>query len=161
MDYFKHYNILMERARHRQLDCYCESHHILPICMGGEGTEEVLLLPEEHFVAHQLLVKMYPHNHKLIYAANTQGNTNNKQYGWIKRRQAELMKGNKLSVGYKHSEEFKKKMSERMKGNANPMFGKIGAMIGKPSPLGFKGKKHSLETKNKIRIAQVNRFKVS
>ena len=70
MNYQKHYNKLINRARSRILDYYCESHHIVPVCMGGKGTEEVLLTPEEHYVAHQLLVKMYPNNSRLIYAAN-------------------------------------------------------------------------------------------
>ena len=48
----------------------------------------VELTPEEHYVAHQLLVKMYPDIDNLVYAANkmtvTSKNTkrNNKRYGW-------------------------------------------------------------------------------
>ena len=89
MNYQKHYDRLMDRARSRILDCYTESHHITPVCMGGKGTEEVRLTAEEHYVAHQLLVKIYPKNSKLIYAANmmTMGkNRNNKVFGWIRRK---------------------------------------------------------------------------
>ena len=108
MNYTKHYNLLMERARHRTLEVYCESHHILPICMGGKGTEEVLLTPEEHFVAHQLLVKMYPGNSKLIYAANMQGNTNNKKYGWLRRKFSEHISKQFKGKRFSPATEFKK-----------------------------------------------------
>ena len=71
MDYQKIYDSLIERARTRILDCYVEKHHIVPKCMGGSNRigNLVELTPEEHYVAHQLLVKIYPNNHKLIYSA--------------------------------------------------------------------------------------------
>jgi len=50
------------------------------------------LTPEEHFVAHQLLIKIHPESDALVYAARmmaVKGNgqeRNNKEYGWIRRR---------------------------------------------------------------------------
>ena len=46
---------------------YVERHHILPKCVGGGDESENLvpLTPEEHYLAHQLLVKMHPDNHRL------------------------------------------------------------------------------------------------
>jgi hypothetical protein len=60
--------------------------------MGGTNKQDnlVWLTAEEHYVAHQLLVKMYPDNYKLIYAANMMctnsptGQRNNKLYGWLR-----------------------------------------------------------------------------
>lgn len=96
MDYEKHYNNLIEKAQHRVLDTYTERHHILPKCLGGDDTKEniVILTPEEHYVAHQLLVKMYPKNQKLVYALNkmTQGRPSNKRYGWVRQRWQEVCK---------------------------------------------------------------------
>jgi len=91
MDYKKHYNLLIERAENRKLEGYSEKHHIIPRCMGGTDEKDniVCLTPEEHFVAHQLLVKMYPDNNSLVYAAQmmTVGkNRSNKLYGWLKRK---------------------------------------------------------------------------
>jgi hypothetical protein len=96
MNYKKHYATLIERARHRVLEEYTEKHHIIPRCLGGTDDKEniVALTPEEHYVAHQLLVKMYPKEHKLIYAANmmtviSPGNasrSNNKRYKWLKKK---------------------------------------------------------------------------
>lgn len=42
-------------------NCYCESHHITPIKLGGSDTEDNLvnLLPEEHFKAHVYLCLYY------------------------------------------------------------------------------------------------------
>jgi hypothetical protein len=86
---------LMERSPKIQPDSgYFERHRIIPGCMGGKYLPNNIawLTPEEHYVAHQLLVKIHPSNSKLIYAAlmlsvDRYGNrVNNKRYGWIKRR---------------------------------------------------------------------------
>lgn len=47
-----------------------------------------VLTPEEHYLAHQLLVKIYPDNHLLINAAAMMipNRPSNKMYGWLKRR---------------------------------------------------------------------------
>jgi hypothetical protein len=133
VDYKKHYNLLIERAINRKLpiDVYVEIHHIIPKCMGGNDEEFnlVKLTAEEHYVAHQLLIKIYPGQKGLSYAAfmmsvnNGQNKRNNKQYGWIKRKLAEefseRMKGNTFASkrkGYSHSIETKEKMSVKSKG---------------------------------------------
>ena len=133
MDYLKHYTKLIEKAKARTLDCYSESHHIIPRCMGGSDEKENLvnLTPEEHYVAHQLLVKIYPNNIKLVYAANMMctNRINNKTYGWLKRKLSEhMMKQNpnkngdcnrKRKGNYKLSEEAKKNISVATKGVIN------------------------------------------
>ena len=61
--------------------------------MGGGNESENLvdMLPEQHYVAHLLLVKMYPGNRQLIYAAHcmrlraSNQQRNNKTYAWLKR----------------------------------------------------------------------------
>lgn len=111
MEYKKHYDALINRAKNRLLETYTEKHHIIPVCMGGSNLPDnlVQLTPEEHYVAHQLLVKMYPKNYKLMHAANmmTLSNNNqtrnNKRYGWLKRK---LSKN--LEWKQKVSEVFKK-----------------------------------------------------
>lgn len=100
MNYKKHYDLLIERAKTRQLDVYVERHHIVPRCMGGtdETSNLVKLTPEEHYVAHQLLVKMNPEVDSLVYAANKMTvssktvKRNNKRYGWLKRRYQSVCK---------------------------------------------------------------------
>lgn len=93
MDYSNHYNLLISRARNRELEGYSEAHHIIPKCMGGSDEQEnlVKLTPEEHYLAHQLLAKIHPKNKKLIRAAfmMVPNRPSNKLYGWLRRKFAE------------------------------------------------------------------------
>jgi hypothetical protein len=98
VNYKKHYDALIERARHRVLEGYFEKHHVLPKCLGGgDDTNNIVkLTAEEHYVAHQLLVKLNPGNSSLIYAACVMTQSpigkriNNKLYGWLKRELSKL-----------------------------------------------------------------------
>lgn len=104
----------MARARNRILVGYNEKHHVIPRCFGGKNSEVVRLTPEEHYVAHQLLVKMYPGNRSLLWAAsNMTGKTkytrrNNKLYGWLRRKLSEDMRAR--MTGRKPSAETREKM---------------------------------------------------
>jgi hypothetical protein len=98
--YVAHYNRLIERARTRELAGYCERHHVIPRCMGGsdDPANIVRLTPEEHYVAHQLLVKMHPEHPQLIWAAHLMASRpGNKLYGWMRRRMSEARRGRKQS----------------------------------------------------------------
>lgn len=93
MDYQLHYERLVARARTRVLAGYVERHHVVPRCIGGSDEKEnlVQLTAEEHYVAHQLLHKMYPSVKGLAFAlvsmtGNAHGNRSNKAYGWIRRK---------------------------------------------------------------------------
>ena len=70
MNYQLHYDKLINRARNRKLEGYIEKHHIKPRCMGGDSSiwNIVSLTAEEHFIAHLLLVKIYPNHIGLITA---------------------------------------------------------------------------------------------
>lgn len=141
MNYKAHYNKLIERAQGRLLEGYCEQHHVVPRCMGGTNDSEnlVRLTAEEHYVAHQLLVKMWPGHRGLIYAAIVMSydlhgrRTHNKLYGWLRRKYA-------------------KAQSIRMKLNPSPSQFKKGHVpwnLGGTS--GMKGKTHSEESKQLMR----------
>ena len=120
MDYVKHYNRLVEQARQREYDGYVEVHHIVPRCMGGsnEKSNLVALTPEEHYIAHLLLVKIHPSNNSLVYAANMMANRNNKSYGWVRRKFAQTLSEDRK--GFKHTKAARKKMSEAGKGKLKP-----------------------------------------
>lgn len=95
MDYKKHYDLLIARGKARVCPLgYFEEHHVVPKCIGGTDKKENLvnLTPEEHYVAHQLLVRIYPDNQRLVYAAlmMCRNRANNKLYGWIRRRYAKI-----------------------------------------------------------------------
>ena len=102
MNYKLHYQKLIERANNRLLTgVYIEKHHIIPKCMGGSDSDDnlVKLTAEEHFVAHQLLVKIYPINKRLLSAlskmcsSSSKNKRTNKWYGWIRKRYALSVSG--------------------------------------------------------------------
>lgn len=147
MNYLSIYNSIISNAqksnrrRKNRNDVnfvYYEAHHILPKCLGGSNdkTNLVLLTPREHFVCHQLLVKIYPGNHKLVFAMKMMTVStgahirNNIEYEWIKRAMsssASLSQKGK-SYGFKFT-----KGHALSAGKNNGMFGKT----------------HSQETKDK------------
>jgi hypothetical protein len=166
MNYKMHYDKLIDRARNRHsLECYTETHHINPRCIGGNNllTNLVELTPEEHLIAHLLLVKIY-NNSKLLHAAmrmynKKSANTKNKGYGFLRRAFANYMRNKMIGAGNNmygkhHSDDAKKKI-----GNGNR--GRIPSSItrskmseshkGKISPL--KGRKRDLKIIEKIKIA--------
>lgn len=114
MNYKAHYDHLISRARGRLLQGYRERHHVIPRCMGGgnDSMNIVELTAEEHYVAHQLLVKIYPLNKGLVFAAIRQARNckGNKAYGWIKRKLAISKLGHRVSL------EARAKMSASSKG---------------------------------------------
>lgn len=98
MDYNKIYQTLIERAQDRTVLGYTEKHHIIPKCMsGGDDISNIVRLTgREHFIAHQLLVKMYPKNGRLIKAAAIMASgsavmkrSQNRLYEWLRIRLAE------------------------------------------------------------------------
>lgn len=125
MNYRSYYNRLMNRAKHRLLEGYSERHHIIPRCLGGSNNSDniVRLTAEEHYVAHQLLVKIYPGNAKLIFAAKMMTvsgyakRTNNKLYSWLRQKHAAAI--SEMNTGRKNgpmSDEDKRKKSVALKG---------------------------------------------
>ena len=115
MNYKLHYERLTQRAKDRKLDCYTESHHIIPRCMNGSNEKYnlVKLTAREHFVAHILLVKIYPEHKGLINAVNMMTvssklheRVNNRMYSWLKER-------------------FSKCQSILQTGKSNSNFGKV------------------------------------
>lgn len=117
--------------------------------MGGDDDDEnvVSLTPEEHYLAHLLLVKMYPSNYKLLWAiVRMMGSTetikrNNKWYGWVRRRFVEEMSKPK-------SAETRRKMSEYWTEyrRTHPITDEMKQQMRERNL----GKKHSDETRKKM-----------
>ena len=92
MNHEQIYNALISRARSREESKDYEKHHIIPRCMNGSNDDTNLcnLTPREHFIAHQLLTKMYPDNNDLAYAVlmmttGHEGRINNRLFEWHRR----------------------------------------------------------------------------
>ena len=93
MNYLKIYNNLISRAKKRDISGYYEKHHIVPTCLGGTNDKNniVKLTGREHYIAHQLLVKIYPSNCSIIHAAvmmtvsdKRQNRSKNRLYEWLR-----------------------------------------------------------------------------
>jgi len=150
MNYQRLYNNIVRRGQTRILEGYSEKHHIVPRCMGGtdEVSNLVKLTPEEHYLCHLLLVKIYPNNIRLVKSAmfmvssNNTVKRNNKAYGWLKREYSNSIKGEsnpnyngasrrryieeygipEVSKDY-ITTEWRDKISKRMIGDKNPIAG--------------------------------------
>jgi hypothetical protein len=181
VNYTRHYEILVDRAKLRVLDVYTEGHHVIPRCMRGTDEPEniVRLTPEEHYVAHQLLVRMFPEERGLVFALLAMGmnkagrRPNNKQFGWIRRRVAAAIREHK--TGVPRPREMMEKIWAGTRGRKAPAheIGKMKAALtgrklspehvaavsaalkGRKSPM--TGRQHSEETKAKMREAAFNR----
>lgn len=148
MNYEKIYSSLMDKAKNRILFEYNEQHHVIPKCLGGqdEYSNIVRLTPEEHYLAHQLLVKIHPNNIHLVNAAmmmtkhSTNHRMNNKLFGWLRKRASLLTSGVPKSEATK--QKMRKPKSETHRKNiSNAQFANGG---NGPS-------KHKLESKMKIK----------
>jgi hypothetical protein len=116
MNYQKHYDLLIEKAKIRlNVTGYKEKHHIRPKCIGGTNEKEnlVILTAEEHYIAHLLLAKIYSHVPPLINAAAMMACRNNKNYGWVMRKYAKV--ASDRFKGVPKSIEQRKKQSEAKK----------------------------------------------
>ena len=114
MNYKLHYEKLINRAKDRKINGYTETHHIIPRCMNGTDDKDNLvdLTAREHFIAHLLLLKIYPKQYSLIKALNmmcmghTEHRSMNRMYGWLR-------------------EKFSKEMSVSQSGDKNSQHGTI------------------------------------
>jgi len=108
MNYKKHYSLLIERGKHRVLSGYYEKHHILPKCINGSDDKNniVHLTAREHFIAHLLLLKIYPGKFQLIkavqmmcVASSNQHRSMNRMYGWLKEEYSKVQSINQTGKG--------------------------------------------------------------
>lgn len=134
MNYQKIYNSIIARSAGRKKlkvsdpdFVYYEKHHIIPRCVGGNNDLANLayLTAEEHWVAHLLLVKIYPGQAKLVFACQAMSmcsknnqRTTNKLFGWIREKYATETSARRK--GQAISDEQKAKISKSLKGRPVP-----------------------------------------
>lgn len=120
--YKQWYDGIVNHASNRTVEGYTERHHIVPKSLGGTDNVSnlVKLTAREHFICHLLLTKFTTgYNKKLMnfalgkFIQNSplqQRTFNSWEYSKIRESISEAR------TGHKHSEETKKKMSEKAKG---------------------------------------------
>lgn len=160
MNYRKHYDMLINRARERIDDneSYTERHHIVPKCMGGTDNVSNLvnLYAREHFVVHQLLVKLYPEINGLVYAlvkmsagkGYHKGRINNRLYNWIKKRNNILKSESKKGKPWSENRRLAYKNNPVVMSAESNEKRRI-ALIGRKTSTGNLGHKQSEETQLK------------
>lgn len=153
MNYKVIYENLVNKAksenRKKSEKVYYEAHHIKPKSFGGEGDcrninhpNIVLLTPKEHYIAHLLLVAIYPNSPAMYKALWNMCNVKNnvrykpsaKTYYRIRSEYIKNTIGeNNHFYGKQHSAKSKEKIGNASRGRKT-----------------FLGKKHNNETKLKI-----------
>lgn len=155
-------DILNTRGRNGCGDEYYEEHHIVPKCIGGTNDKDNLidLFAKEHFEAHKLLALENPENKKLTHAWWMMSTIT---IGSDKRR---------VEITKEEYEDARKALSEAMRGENNPMYGKPSPMrgthltdeqkkhlreinLGEKSPM--YGKTVSEETRSKMSAAKLGK----
>ena len=125
-----YYNIV-NRAKLRNLDGYCEKHHIIPKSLGGSNAKDnlVKLTAKEHFICHLLLTRMTisVSKSKMVQALCMM---------------MDMHSGNQSryipsSTLYERARKYRAELMSLNTGTKNPMF----------------GKKHSETTRAKLREA--------
>ena len=158
MNYKQIYNQLISKRQQETppKNCYTETHHIKPKCLGGtnETTNLVKLTAREHYIAHLLLAKIY--NTYGMYAAVIYMQT-----GRFKNRKFKF----NSRLYQKIREEFANKMSQKMKGKTSWNKGKKMSndfkqkvSVAKKGNKYWVGKHHSEGTKLKISEAHKGRY---
>jgi hypothetical protein len=154
-----YYNII-DRANTRKLssEIYKEKHHIIPKSLGGGDNIEnlVFLTGREHLICHLLLIKMTTGKNKasMISAAWSMANLENanQERKKLNSRQYAVLR-----------EEFSKTHSKRMREN-NPMHDPDVrkkydlSIIKRGKTSGMTGKKHSIESNIKRKLANKGQF---
>lgn len=143
MDYKRIYEQLIEKAKSRanEKDQYVEKHHIVPRSMGGNDdlNNIVELTAREHFIAHWLLYRIYPNESSMIYAFWMMTNRF-KNFSSIAYEESKIAHSYNHK-GFQHSDETKKVISRKRKLQGNK----------------WNGKKHSIDSKNKMSESAKNR----
>ena len=159
--------ILSTRGRFACGDEYHEQHHILPKCLGGTDDENNLidLFAREHFIAHKLLAEENPDNNHLVYAWACMaflkgGYTSRVELTPEEYEEARIALGKVVSQSNSNrnwSKESKNKLSDRMSGNKNPMYGKPWWNENTPQEKIDQWIKHMSDAKPTIPVVQLTK----
>lgn len=167
MNYEKHYKLLIEKAKNREIlsQTYTEKHHIVPKCMGGSNEKENLavLLPHEHLFAHLLLWKIYPNVRGLLYAVlrmSKNKKLTTKKYGWLRYKFWVEQSTNNPSKKPENRKKISKRQTENniaKRADVRKKMSETKKIFYLTNPSPYKGRTSSMETKLKQSTAAKNR----
>jgi hypothetical protein len=149
MNHLRQYISLITKAKARGTGS--EAHHIFPVSIFGKNDKVVLLTMREHWIAHKLLfhicLKRYgkhPYTYKMSNAVRMMGNRTSRQY--------KTAREYFIENHHTKTEEGRKALSERQKGEKSHMWGK-------PAPN--RGIPHRPESNEKNRQSQNKTYEVT
>lgn len=156
-------------SRTKNNGVYYEAHHIIPVCFGGLGDGRnlkhpniVLLTPKEHYIAHLLLVAIYPDSACMLKALWNMSSVGSdlrykpsaRTFHRIREEYAKNIRGEKASFyGKKHSKESLLKISIASKGRKPNLGKKLSDETKKKISKSHMGKTITDESKKKIQKA--------
>lgn len=168
----RYFSLIERRKAERPIkpSFFSERHHIVPKCLGGGDEEEnlVWLTPREHWLAHKLLLRIFPNEPKIQQAiwmmSHTRGLIKSaREYEYLRLRCSEGLKANlgrdfseehRAKIGSAHrgkkvSKETREKL--RQKALGRKLSDETKAKCAEASKLsrGFSGKSHSKLSKAK------------
>jgi hypothetical protein len=122
--YTKWYDAIIVNAKSRHLIGYVEKHHIVPRSLGGSNLESniVSLTAREHFVCHMLLTRITSGYHQVLMRfalgkfIQTAPGQERSFTSWEYSKIREAI--SQARTGRKHSDDARKKMSDKRKGRA-------------------------------------------
>lgn len=127
-DYFKIIRQALSENREKGKGEYYEAHHIVPECFEqfNKKSSTILLTPEEHYKVHKILANEFKDHplygekmlwafHRMTYSGDIE--LSEEEYAVARKALMKLWKRSK-------KEDWKKNMSEKMKGNKNGVGGK-------------------------------------
>lgn len=128
--WLRHYFSLIQKYSGKKQKGETEAHHIIPESFFKNRTRNtnrpgfldgnpncktnIAHLPQRaHFIAHLLLVKIFPNNESMIFAVHLMSAVNGTHYQWLKRRWSKYLSSPEAKIRYS-------KIGEGMKGDKNP-----------------------------------------
>lgn len=155
MNYQRIHDQIIEESRKNPTSGYKEEHHIVPRCMGG-GSDQgnlVFLTARCHFLIHWLLTKIHPNNPRIALAFRFMF------YGNRFHARSADPKWNRTAMTSRlyehHKSSFAKAQSIRRSGTTSSDATK--EKLSRSLKLWYQThtRKHSEETKNKMRVAKI------
>ena len=122
--YLRWYRSIILAAQKKQSTGYVEKHHIVPRSLGGTDSEYniVSLSAREHFVCHMLLTRITSGHHQVLMRfalgkfIQTAPGQERSFTSWEYNKIREAI--SQARTGRKHSDDARKKMSDKRKGRA-------------------------------------------